>query len=128
LAAVLPPFSEVPIISSGFIEFWHENNCGKRKIKMVSSFKTKPEPVEQKPQKSQQQILKHTEEAALTQLNRSPVGLMLSAFSAGLDIGFSVLLMSIVLTLFNGVFPEPVVQFLVANMYPIGFIFVVLGR
>ena len=95
---------------------------------MVKSKPTEKEPVELKPQKSQQQILKHTEEAALTQLNRSPVGLMLSAFSAGLDIGFSVLLMAIVLTLFNGVFPDPVVEFLVANMYPIGFIFVVLGR
>jgi formate/nitrite transporter FocA (FNT family) len=95
---------------------------------MATSLKTITDPVEQKPQKSQQQILKHTEEAALTQLNRSPVGLMLSAFSAGLDIGFSVLLMAIVLTLFNGVFPDPVVEFLVANMYPIGFIFVVLGR
>jgi len=95
---------------------------------MATSKKRTKEPVEQKPQKSQQQILKHTEEAALTQLNRSPVGLMLSAFTAGLDIGFSVFLMAVVLTLFNGVFPEPVVHFMVANMYPIGFIFVVLGR
>ncbi|MEO7835918.1 MAG: formate/nitrite transporter family protein, partial [Ginsengibacter sp.] len=85
-------------------------------------------PEEQKPQKSQQLILQHTEEAALTQLNRTPAGLMLSAFSAGLDIGFSVLLMAVVFTLFHGIFPDPVVQFLVANMYPIGFIFVVLGR
>lgn len=90
--------------------------------------KNKKEPVEQKPQKSQQLILQHTEEAALTQINRSPKGLMLSAFSAGLDIGFSVLLMAVVLTLFKGVFPDPVVKFLVANMYPIGFIFVILGR
>lgn len=95
---------------------------------MATSKKTAKDPIEQKPQKSQQQILKHTEEAALTQLNRTPVGLMLSAFSAGLDIGFSVLLMAVVLTLFNGVFPDSVVQFLVANMYPIGFMFVVLGR
>jgi formate/nitrite transporter FocA (FNT family) len=95
---------------------------------MPTSSKTITEPVEQKPQKSQQQILKHTEEAALTQLNRSPAGLMLSAFTAGLDIGFSVLMMAVVLTLFKGVFPEPVVEFLVANMYPLGFVFVVLGR
>ncbi len=86
------------------------------------------EPEEQKPQKSQQLILKHTEEAALTQLNRTPLGLMLSGLSAGLDIGFSVLMMAVVLTLFNGVFPDAVVQFLVANMYPLGFMFVVLGR
>lgn len=83
---------------------------------------------EMKPQKSQQLILKHTEEAALTQLKRSPLGLMLSGLSAGLDIGFSVLMMSIVLTLFKDVFPDPVVHFLVANMYPLGFMLVILGR
>ena len=60
--------------------------------------KEKKEPEEQKPQKSQQLILKHTEEAALTQLNRTPLGLMLSGLSAGLDIGFSVLMMAVVLT------------------------------
>ena len=95
---------------------------------MSLSKKNKNAPVEQKPQKSQQLILQHTEEAALTQLNRTPAGLMLSAFSAGLDVGFSVLMMAVVLTLFHGVFPDPVVHFFVANMYPIGFIFVVLGR
>ena len=93
----------------------------------MASKKTK-EPEEQKPQKSQQLILKHTEEAALTQLNRAPLGLMLSGLSAGLDIGFSVLMMAVVLTLFKSVLPDPVVQFLVANMYPLGFMFVVLGR
>jgi formate/nitrite transporter FocA (FNT family) len=83
---------------------------------------------EKKPQKSQQLILKHTEEAALTQLNRSSLGLMLSGLSGGLDIGFSVLMMAVVLSLFKGVFPEPVVHVLVANMYPLGFTFVILGR
>lgn len=83
---------------------------------------------EPKPQKSQQLILKHTEEAALTQLNRTPLGLLLSALSAGLDIGFSVLLMAVVLTLFKGVFPDPVVHFFVSTMYPLGFMFVILGR
>ncbi len=95
---------------------------------MALSKKHKRDAAEQKPQKSQRIILQHTEEAALTQLERSSTGLILSGISAGLDIGFSVLLMTVVLTAFNGVFPEPVVNFLVANMYPIGFIFVVLGR
>lgn len=94
----------------------------------MRSSKNNKNPVEQKPQKSQQLILQHTEEAALTQLERSSKGLILSGISAGLDIGFSVLLMSIMLTTFNGIFPEPVIRFLTANMYPIGFIFVVLGR
>jgi formate-nitrite transporter family protein len=84
--------------------------------------------IEQKPQKSQLIILQHTEEAALTQLERNSTGLALSGFSAGLDIGFSVLLMTIMSSTFSGIFPTPVVRFFVSNMYPIGFIFVILGR
>jgi len=95
---------------------------------MALSKKNNKNPVEQKPQKSQQLILQHTEEAALTQLERSSKGLILSGISAGLDIGFSVLLMTVMLSTFSGIFPEPVVRFLTANMYPLGFIFVVLGR
>ena len=95
---------------------------------MAGASKKNPKRGEQKPQKSQLEILKHTEEAALTQLERSTTGLGLSGFSAGLDIGFSVLLMIVVLSLFKNVFPSPVVKFIVASMYPIGFIFVVLGR
>lgn len=92
------------------------------------SFKKKNKPEEQKPQKSQLLILQHTEEAALTQLERNSKGLILSGISAGLDIGFSVLLMTVVLTIFTEFFPQPIVKFIVGNMYPLGFIFVVLGR
>lgn len=94
---------------------------------MASAKKTSPDS-ERKPQKSQQLILKHTEEAALTELNRDYKGLILSGVSAGMDIGFSVLLMTVILSLFNGVFSDPVVHIWVSMMYPIGFIFVVLGR
>ena len=92
------------------------------------TFKKKKRPEEQKPQKSQLLILQQTEEAALTQMERNTKGLILSGISAGLDIGFSVLLMTVVLTAFTGIFPQPVVKFILGNMYPIGFIFVVLGR
>lgn len=95
---------------------------------MATSQKNQEADAEQRPQKSQRIILQHTEEAALTQIERSSGGLMLSGLSAGLDIGFSVLLMCVSITLFTGVFPAPVVDFIVANMYPVGFIFVVLGR
>ncbi len=92
------------------------------------SLKEKDRPEERKPQKSQLLILQQAEEAALTQLERNTKGLILSGISAGLDIGFSVLLMTVVLTMFTGIFPAPVVTFIVGNMYPIGFIFVILGR
>lgn len=83
---------------------------------------------EQKPQKSQRLILQHTEEAALTELNRHTKGLILSGISAGMDIGFSVLLMTVMLTLFNGFVSPPALHVIIAMMYPVGFIFVVLGR
>ncbi len=95
---------------------------------MATSNPTRKKAAEQKPQKSQQQILQHTEEAALTQLKRTSTGLILSGISAGLDIGFSVLLMAVVYSSFTGVFSPPVVKLMMANMYPLGFIFVVLGR
>jgi formate/nitrite transporter FocA (FNT family) len=95
---------------------------------MPSGKKNKDSSKEQKPQKSQKQILQHTEETALTQLNRTKMGLLLSGLSAGLDIGFSVLLMAVVLSLFKNIFPDPVVEFITGNMNPVGFIFVILGR
>lgn len=90
--------------------------------------KEQEEGEEKSPQKSQRLILEHTIEEALPQLERSTQGLLLSGLSAGMDIGFSVLLMAIVLSLFHGVFPEPVVLVLEASMYSVGFIFVILGR
>jgi len=61
-------------------------------------------------------------------LKRPKSGLFLSSVSAGLDVGFSLLLMGSVLTLTKGVFPPAVTHLLVANMYSVGFILVILGR
>lgn len=95
---------------------------------MVKLAEQGSEKKEQRPQKSQRQILQHTEEAALTELGRHPVGLSLSGLSAGMDIGFSVLLMTVMHMLLKEVVSENVLHIIVSFMYPIGFIFVVLGR
>ena len=63
----------------------------------------------------------------LGELRRPTGGLLLSAFAAGLEIGFSVLLMAIPLT-FADELPPLVVRLLVANFYAVGFLFVVMGR
>ncbi len=63
-----------------------------------------------------------------TELNRRSDGLVLSALSAGLDMGFGPLLMAIMLTLVGGVYGDPLTQILLANLYSVGFILVVLGR
>jgi formate/nitrite transporter FocA (FNT family) len=61
-------------------------------------------------------------------LERSTGGLILSGLSAGLDIGFGLLLIAVTRTQVEGELPEPIVELIVANMYSIGFLFVVLGR
>jgi formate-nitrite transporter family protein len=55
-------------------------------------------------------------------------GLLMSSVSAGVDMGISLLLMGIVLTQFQDELPRAVVELLLANMYAVGFIFVILGR
>ena len=64
----------------------------------------------------------------MTEFERLTEGLFLSALSAGLDLGFGPLLIAAMVTLTSGVYSEPLVEILTANMYTVGFIFVVLGR
>jgi formate/nitrite transporter FocA (FNT family) len=80
------------------------------------------------PKLASRQILGREVEEGLQGLERPTIGLLLSGLSAGLDLGFSLFLMAVMLTNAQGVLPEPVVRLLVANMYAVGFIFVVLGR
>src|SRR5262245_25814716 len=80
------------------------------------------------PKKASRQILLHEIEEGLDAIERPASGLFVSGLSAGLDVGFSLLLMAVVLTRIEGKIPEPVVSLLVANMYAVGFIIVVLGR
>lgn len=78
--------------------------------------------------KSYREILDQQVHEELVQIHRPSSGLFISGLSAGLDIGFSVLLMAVMLTMTQGVFPAPITEILVANMYSVGFIFVILGR
>lgn len=79
-------------------------------------------------QKSSRTILAQEIESGLNELERPADGLLLSGLSAGLDIGFGPLLMAVILTLVGGAWGEPLTDIVVANMYAVGFIFVVLGR
>jgi formate-nitrite transporter family protein len=78
--------------------------------------------------KSAEQILKSEITEGVSAIERSVFSLFISGLSAGLDIGFSVLLMAIMWTLAEGRLSVPVVAILMANMYSVGFIFVVIGR
>jgi len=80
------------------------------------------------PKRAPKEILKSEIHEGLGALERSAGGLFVSGLSAGLDLGFSLLLMGVMWTQTNGKLPAPVVHWLVANMYAVGFIFVVIGR
>ncbi|MFT5641065.1 MAG: formate/nitrite transporter FocA (FNT family) [Algoriphagus sp.] len=74
------------------------------------------------------QILDEQIKTGLKEFDRSNGALFLSALTAGLEVGFSVLFMGTIFTLFNSsVSPEALKMYL-AFCYPIGFIFVIIGR
>jgi formate/nitrite transporter FocA (FNT family) len=80
------------------------------------------------PQKSYLTILQQEINAGLAELKRPARGLFLSSLSAGLDIGFSLLLMATMLTVVDGMLSKPLVHILLSFMYSFGFILVILGR
>jgi formate-nitrite transporter family protein len=83
---------------------------------------------EESPQKSYREILAQEISSGQTELERPALGLLISGLSAGLDVGWSLFLMGVMLTLVKDALPHPIVEMLVANMYAVGFVFVILGR
>jgi len=84
-----------------------------------------PEPDAKKPS---EEILSQEIREGGAALRGSTLRLLLSGFSAGLDIGFSPFLVAIMRTLVDGQVSKPLAEILTASMYAMGFIFVVLGR
>lgn len=74
------------------------------------------------------EILDEQIETGLREHKRSNQGLFLSAFSAGLEVGFSVFLMASIYSLFNGVIHPSILHVLLAIGYSLGFIFVIIGK
>ena len=75
----------------------------------------KSTPSELVPKKASRQILRHEIEEGLDALERPVAGLF-----AGLDVGFSLFLMAVMLTQAEGTLSKTVGAILVANMYAIG--------
>ncbi len=78
--------------------------------------------------KEVKEILDEQIDTSLKEFNRSGLGLFMSAFTAGLEVGFSVLFMGTVLTLFGDSLSPESLRLYLALCYPIGFIFVIIGR
>lgn len=77
--------------------------------------------------KREGQILKEEMGKGLGALRRSAAGLFVSGLSGGLDVGFSLLAMGIVVTIGHDL-GDVAFRLLLAGAYAIGFVFVVLGR
>jgi formate-nitrite transporter family protein len=78
--------------------------------------------------KNVEEILKEQIETAMREHDRASLNLFLSSISAGLEIGFSVFLMAVIYSLFFGVVHPSVLHIMLALSYPLGFIFVIIGK
>ena len=74
------------------------------------------------------EILSEQIDTALVEHRRSRPELLLSSFSAGLELGFSIFLMSTLYTMFGGSLSDANMHVLLALAYPLGFIFVLIGK
>jgi len=78
--------------------------------------------------KNVEEILNEQIETAMREHDRSHLNLFLSSISAGLEVGFSVFLMAAIYSLFFGYVHPSVLHILLALSYPLGFIFVIIGK
>ncbi|MDN3670753.1 formate/nitrite transporter family protein [Echinicola jeungdonensis] len=78
--------------------------------------------------KSHGEILKQQIIEGLETYDRRSSSILLSSITAGLEIGFSYLLICAVFSFFGGMVSENVLYKLISLVYPIGFIMVILGQ
>ena len=83
---------------------------------------------EEEKEKTAEDIIKAQIRVSLDDYKKADKAIALSAFIAGLEIGFSVLLMGVLYTLYQPIFDSEGLHLMVSLGYPIGFIFVILGR
>lgn len=74
------------------------------------------------------EILDEQIATSVYEYKRSNKRLFISALSAGLEIGFSIFLMGVLFTLFHGQVSNEILHVLISLAYPVGFIFVIIGR
>ena len=79
-------------------------------------------------QKDVETILGEQIRKEVKEYERSKIELFYSALGAGMEVGFSVFLMAVLYTMFHDELPSSIMHTLLAFAYPIGFIFVILGR
>jgi len=78
--------------------------------------------------KESEEILNEQYAGSIVEYRRSLSGLFLSALTAGLEIGFSIVLMGLLYTTFVEKVDSNVLHLIISLGYPLGFIFVIIGR
>ena len=89
-------------------------------MKPIDEALTKPKDVHE--------ILQQLTDEGEKQHKRSNSSLLLSAFGAGLEISFSLFLMGVIFTMLHGKVSGSGMQLLLGICYPLGFLFVILGK
>lgn len=91
-----------------------------RRVKDLKQALNKPKQIDE--------ILDEQIETGMREHERSNLDLFLSSISAGLEIGFTIFLMATLYSLFSGIVHPSVLHVLLAFAYPLGFIFVIIGK
>lgn len=81
-----------------------------------------------RPFKTHATIFEQEVREAVEELRRPAHGHLMSGLIAGIGVGFSALLVGVIVTLAPEGFPDVVTRFLIANAYVMGFVIVVMGR
>jgi formate/nitrite transporter FocA (FNT family) len=79
-------------------------------------------------QKKSEDVLNEQYASSVLEYRGSQSGMFLSALTAGLEIGFSIILMGLLYTTFIDSMDEGMLHLIVSLGYPLGFIFVIIGR
>lgn len=95
--------------------------------KRIKNNPRKVEDVSNRP-KDPEQIIEEQMDESLSEYRKSKGSLFLSSVIAGLDLGFSLLVIGVLYTMFSDSTSDEIMQLIMAGAYPLGFIFVVLGR
>lgn len=93
-------------------------------------FRAKPKKVEDvsNEPKTAHNIFDEQIQAGLAEHHRTPQGLFVSALTAGLEVGFTLFLSGMLYTLLHDHLQAYTMHLVIAFSYPIGFIFVIIGR
>jgi len=78
--------------------------------------------------KSASSIYEEQLEEGQAEHNRSSKGLFMSSIAGGMEVGFTLLLAGTMYTMFNEEISSSFMHWLLALCYPVGFVFVIIGR